>query len=1337
MAQIGGLRGGWATFALVVVGFLATPASAPAQVVADVPEVLKPWEGWVLWDEKDKDCPPLFRDPSERICVWPSSLDIVAGDDGAQWKVQAVVYADSWLPLPGSKSLWPQKVSIDDQAVIVVERDGRPAARLVAGTHTLSGSLVWSEMPQRMAIPKAFGILSLTIDNEVVPQPRWDANGDLWLKQVRADEPEEQQLGVEVYRVLEDGIPLWLATEVELTVSGESREEDLANVLPEGWSPARLESPLPVALDEQGHMRVQVRAGKWKIQLRAFRNDDISEVRYAEDAQPTVNLELIGFRAAPNFRLAELQGLKAVDVSHTTYPEPWRDLPVYQWDTSTAFQIEQKMRGMGKQSLSGLSIQRSFWLDEDGKGLTYKDVIGGQQQQIWRLDTSTGQQLGAVRADGEGQLITANSETGAHGVEIRTRNLNLEATGRVDDAGSIPASGWQADVDALSISMELPPGWRIFAVLGADHTTGDWLTAWTLLDLFLLLVFSMAVFRLRGPVAGAVAFLAFALAYHEFGAPRLSWLFLLAPLALLRVVPEGMLQTLTTIWKYVATTLLVILLLPFLAFQIQGVLYPQLEMQVGQGFALPGTWHSATTAVTQLTSDEEAPDALKSSRAASGKFVSSNLKYDPKARIQTGPAQPEWSWNTVYFYWDGPVDPGQRLRPIYVSRTLYRVITVGRILLLVLLAAILLDAVKAPRWWSRRAATASVIMLALGMAASCEAQQIPSTEMLEKLRERLTKPADAFPHAADIPTVQLNLEEGKVTMRAEVHAAVQSAVPLPGKLTSWSPVSVLVDDMPTQLICRKDEYLWVVLEPGVHQVIVESRLPDRAEWEWTFVLAPRHVSIDASGWTYTGVRPNGVPEQQVFFVRERQVEAGEASYDRKDFNVILAVDRNVEAGLKWQIHNEVTRLSAATSAVSIRLPLLQNERVLTSNVVVEDQSIEVNLSVGQESFAWESELPIGEDIQLTAADTDQWVDRWRLVASPVWNVSTDGLSPIYEVQEQKLVPVWRPWPKESVSLSFQQPEAVAGRTITVQRLTHETTLGSRQRTSKLSLQLECTLGRDFAIQLESGAEVSSITIDGQAIPIRRDDTAVVLPVQPGKQSVEVEWRTPKPLTVFAHAGQLMLPIESANVTSIVEVPESRWVLWASGPMRGPAVRFWVVLVLAVLVGWLLGSIPLSPLKRWEWILLAIGLTQVHVAAAMVVVVWLFALALRGRRTVEPWGLFNLIQIALTLLTVASLGVLMAVVGRGLLGNPDMFIVGNGSSTYWLQWFQPSVEQALPAPLVVSVSVWFYRLLMLFWALWLASAVLRWLTDGWKHFSTNGLWKDAPRIVRQDAASDTN
>jgi len=100
---------------------------------------------------------------------------------------------------------------------------------------------------------------------------------------------------------------------------------------------------------------------------------------------------------------------------------------------------------------------------------------------------------------------------------------------------------------------------------------------------------------------------------------------------------------------------------------------------------------------------------------------------------------------------------------------------------------------------------------------------------------------------------------------------------------------------------------------------------------------------------------------------------------------------------------------------------------------------------------------------------------------------------------------------------------------------------------------------------------------------------------------------------------------------------------------------------------------------------------------------------------------------LVLLTLASLGILVLVASKGLLGQPEMFIIGNHSTRMQLQWFEPRSGLSLPEPYVVSISVWYYRYLMLAWALWLTAALLRWLTRGWKQFTHGGAWKQKPSI----------
>jgi hypothetical protein len=765
---------------------------------------------------------------------------------------------------------------------------------------------------------------------------------------------------------------------------------------------------------------------------------------------------------------------------------------VYQWKTDTSFDLEEKMRGMGEQKPEGLSVHRHLWLDEDGKGVTFRDRISGQLQQVWRLDVAEGQELGAVSIDGQRQLITSNPETNAHGVELRNHSLNMEALGRADDMSNLSATGWQTDAGQLQVSLSLPPGWRMLALFGADNVQGDWLTAWSLLDLFLLLIFSLAVYRLWGIKAGIVAFIAFGLSYHEPGAPRMTWLFLLMPLALLRVVTEGTGKKWLSAWKYIAVGLLLLNFLPYTAREIQSVIYPQLETEgvtyqprrmlgwIGFSHETGGHFADHTQEgdlshwvehsqpplpafdVNEPNFPVTDPVAISMGLDPNSKptLYNGNLKFDPKARVQTGPAEPEWYWNQVNCSWDGPVSSGHEITPIFISRSVHRILAIIRLVLLCLLVAIVLG-MKLPQMTRASAptTTAAAIVLFAAMlllnpsptfaqppnpllqptAPTTGGSAVPDAEMLNALRQRLLQPSDAFPRAAEISTVDLSLIDGKIAMTAEVHAAIEVAVPLPGRLPSWSPVTVSIDGQPNAVVCRRDDgYLWVIVPQGVHLISVEGQLAESTEWDWTFVLPPRRVTIDAPGWDITGLRPNGSPADQVLFSRREQLTDGASTYDQKNFNAIASVDRRLEIGLLWKVRTTVKRLSAPGKAVSLKVPLLNGESVLSSNAVVKQGLVDVNLGANQMEFSWESELKQTAEIKLEAADTNQWVERWYLMTSPVWNVTFSKLAPVFEPDGESLIPVWHPWPGEGVALAFKRPNAVNGQTTTVQRVSHVT-----------------------------------------------------------------------------------------------------------------------------------------------------------------------------------------------------------------------------------------------------------------------------------------------------------
>lgn len=429
-------------------------------------------------------------------------------------------------------------------------------------------------------------------------------------------------------------------------------------------------------------------------------------------------------------------------------------------------------------------------------------------------------------------------------------------------------------------------------------------------------------------------------------------------------------------------------------------------------------------------------------------------------------------------------------------------------------------------------------------------------------------------------------------------------------------------------------------------------------------------------------------------------------------------------------------MSPPGTPVVINVPLLAGESVLSDDAKIDKGGVLVNMAARDSQFAWQSALEKAPAVTLSAADSTAWTEVWRVDVSPIWHADLSGIAVVHHQDpEGRWLPEWRPWPGESVTLSVTRPRGVPGQTLTVDQVELTAQPGRRVTDTTATLTLRSSRGGQHTLQLPEGSTLQSVTINGIAQPIRQEDHKVTLPLVPGTQTALLTLRDPSGISTLFRSAALDVGAPSVNTRIHVTLGQDRWALLLGGPALGPAVLFWGVLFVVVLIAVGLARINLTPLNTWHWILLGIGLTQSDIWVGVVIVGWLLALGLRARLGPEVSRLrFNAAQVGLFLLTLLALAMLFQAVKHGLLGYPQMQIGGNGSSAYDLHWYQDRSGAALPRAWILSVPLWLYRGLMLAWALWLAFALLRWLRWGWNCVSSGGLWKSRFLNAQQGGAS---
>ena len=180
--------------------------------------------------------------------------------------------------------------------------------------------------------------------------------------------------------------------------------------------------------------------------------------------------------------------------------------------------------------------------------------------------------------------------------------------------------------------------------------------------------------------------------------------------------------------------------------------------------------------------------------------------------------------------------------------------------------------------------------------------------------------------------------------------------------------------------------------------------------------------------------------------------------------------------------------------------------------------------------------------------------------------------------------------------------------------------------------------------------------------------------------INVTWQTDVRPASSRDPSLVALGAPASNVTTTINLPETRWILFAAGGGVGPAVLYWAEFIVFIVLAVLLGRFTASPLGTATGCWSGSGSARFPGRCCCSFAAWVFAMQWRsaGRPTCSP-GCSTLVQVGLVVLTLVALGSLVAAIPNGLLGTPDMRIAGAGSASHLLTWFHDRIEKCCRSP----------------------------------------------------------
>ncbi len=1343
---------------------------------------LRPWVPWVLSEMGEEACASLN---GVHTCIWPGELRLTFDESGGGFSQSVYAGATAAHALPGQRGAWPQEITVDGKKSPVLERDGHPVVELSPGNHEIKGAFAWSRVPETLHVGAHTAFISLRIEGKDVPLVKREES-NIWLKGLTADSglgDAPEQVELQVFRQIRDGIPLQVETVLVFQVSGKSREISLAHPLLTGTQPLSVEGDLAVALEPSGALRVQLVPGRHEVKLVARALGMPKSLHNQKRSEPWPSQEVWTWHPNTALRAVEVDGAPGIDASRTNLPQAWRSDSAYAVGPEDSLTFKTTRRAQEQVPSNRIQLNREFWLDEAAGHFTVRDTLSGEMHQGWRLDLLSGE-LGQVNVGSDSQVITLSptAEEGARGVEVRDANFSMVAVSRVPRTAKLAAVGWSEDVDSLTANLRLPPGWELFAATGVDDTSDTWLSRWDLFSVFYVLLMTLAVVRLVSVPAGAVTAVALILAHGESGSPEYIWLPLVVFAALLVLIENGRYQKLLRLSFYTTALVLLLVLVAFAVTQVRSALYPHLEASfagdsdfggLAEIAVLDQAEESMPAAAPMETEQLEgghpenameksmaqsmappAPARVESKREAvkgrlngalgsfGGSYDSRSQKqFKPDAIVQTGPGIPEVSGQSWTLNWSGPVVKGHEVQLYLISPTVQRVLTALRLLFLGALGWLLWRRVHSQRATrggqaSHVAGAALAFFVTLQLVPETAHADEPSDARLAQLKERLSKAAACQPNCVSAASVHVEIGS-ELLIRAQVHAGDRVAYKLPGPATALSSVQLSVDGKAvTAVRLESDGAYYLRLEKGVHNVELRAKLTSERT---TLELGsePEQVTVQATGWTVSGVNELGRVEGGTLTL-QRDVELSPSTDLGGDSESVkiqatvppfFSIRRSISLGITGQVITEIERISDATSPEVLRLQLLPGERLTTAGVEVKDGVAIIPFPREAHVKRLDSTLLLPDanarfDLELNAPVKSPMTEVWEIECGVVWHCTTQGMTATSHVQDGRSLWRFHPWPGEKLQLSASQPQAAPGSSLTVQKATLTLTPGIRMARGELRMAIQTSRSVVHTVTIPEGAKLEGVEVDGVAQAVKSENGQVRVSLSPGIRQVTVSWQETRGITTIFRSPKVSTGAAGVNFRTVLELPEKRWLLMAGGPAQGPAILLWGYLVLIFGAAVLLPRLPYSPLKSWQWVLLGLGLTQVPSAVALIVAGWFFAVGARNSMRLGHHT-HNFRQLCLVGYTLAFLVILTAAVYEGLVSSPDMEVTGAGSHGSHLVWVSDRSTGAFAPVWALSLSIWVWRVFMLAWALWLSRALLAWLKWAWIEMSQEYFWAPKP------------
>ena len=1319
---------------------------------------------WIVENSDIKyHAPHIFNNYKQSQLLWYTPANISVKGNTITFSFNVDVYSDSLITveLPGDATNWPFSVKVNSKEQPIIRNSNSPVILLKRGTYKISGLFNLKKLPNQLTVPSGIGIIRLRVDGKNIDYPMFE-NGKVQLKKNTTFRGSSQNnLTARLYRRVNDGVPTTVTTVVKLTVTGKAREVNLGVVTVDSTELISLKSIIPAMINGNGELKVQVKPGIWIITFDSRYLYDPQVFGYRQNKNSIkVENEIWSFSQDRSFRSFNFSGAAQVDPKQVQIPTSWRNLPTFVLNSGDSLVLH-KIENYQRKSEDKLTLNRDMFLDFSGKGYTVLDKISGTIANDGSLFMIPPYMIGSIKNNGRDELIiTVDS---SNGINLKEGKVNLTVSSRVGNVkGAIPIVGYNKNVGSESITLLLPPGWDLFHAKGIDIVSGSRVSKWTLWDLFLVLLVTVLIYKIGGVKWSVGSFFMFILLYHFKGMPKLLLLNIAISVLILVNLGIGKFRNFVKNYSILSLILIAVSLIPFSVQLIRSVIYPSLDssngsyrysyvqgkksgvddvlgsIRRGGGSNLKIREQRSSSIHKEVDKLDGAPSTRPIQRATNS-YDKDIRSISRNEKVQTGPGIPTWSWNSYQLVWDGTVLQSGRFKLFLISPFMN---AMGKVLGLILLIALFIklslivnntESCKDEKKGVPLTPSSIVLLLILCIPSLSSAQSYPPQYLFNKLNKSVTDSLNRvpsfYPHSAEVRNGEITAQDNRVTLSMWISSYDTVAFPIIVRGQKNLPISIKVNgkesgtinSFNTNAINQTLPCYTALLNKGINKVEVNWVVDDNS-LEIDFATKVHNIKVATKKWSYEGIENGSVQGNKVVLTK-RVISKSKNELIQPTFKPFFKIKRNFYFGYRQTVTTTIQRVTPLSVPVTVTFPKITGETFISTNVTVDSDSISVSFPANVNRITLNSQLPMVNTLTLLAPNSYNYSEEWHIDYDSRFKVTTKGVNSLLGRNRS-----WKVTPKDTLFVSISKPEPMAGKSYTIKNVKVSIEDGRNRRDTKVELNVTSSLGGNIWAKLPKGISLKYLRLNGieQAITERED--TLFMPINPGSNTIEFSYSQNRGISIVSKSDSILLSDSSTNIATTYKANRSRWILFLRGPLFGPSILVWSVIVTMFIVAVALSKYVKSDITLADWVILFIGIASIHYLSVVPFVLTVILLSRREQTRIDSttkWWEFNILQVFLATIAILSLIILVFMIPTGLIGLPRMSIVGNGSSSYLFNWYQDRAGQLLPIVSVYSLPMWFYRVLRLVWSIWLSIKIISWIKWEWKAFSNGGVWLKNP------------